>query len=93
MSWSEPALMQSWAVSLSGDWTIACQQQDIAHSFVDQAKLLSTNHERVLERNMVGIALQECRFEFPCLFFLKAIGFSLWENETSKDLAGQLRIN
>lgn len=54
--------------------------QDMAHSFVDQAKLLSTNHVRVLERNMAGIALQECRFE-------------LWENKTWKDLAGHLIIN
>lgn len=33
---------------------------------------------------MAGIALQECRFEFPRLLFLEAIGLSLWENETSK---------
>lgn len=76
-------------------WPNNCMSttQDMAHSFVDQAKLLSTNHARVFERNMAGIALQECRFEFPWLFFLEAISLSLWENETWKDLAGYLIIN
>ena len=83
MSWSEPAVMQSYAVSSYGNQTIACQRQDMAHSFVDQAKLLSANHEWELERNIV---LQECRSEFPRLFFLEAIGLPLWENKTEQDI-------
>lgn len=41
----------------------------------------------MLETNTTG-TVQECKF--PCLFFLEAIGLSLWENDTSKDLLEQL---
>lgn len=34
--------------------------------------------------------MQKFQLEFPCLFFLEAMGLSLWENKTLKHLAGQI---
>lgn len=47
--------------------------------FADQAKLLSTDHVKMYERDMAGTALQECRYELPCFLHLKGISVALWK--------------
>lgn len=69
MSQFEPVLMLHWAARLSGDQTIACQQQDVAY-FTVAHKIYCPLIYQVLETNMAGTA-QECRF--PWLFFFEAI--------------------
>lgn len=51
----------------------------MAYFFADQAKLLSTDHVKMYERDMAGTALQECRYELPCFLHLKGISVALWK--------------